>query len=191
MGNSTFIFIDGHYLDLVIRELSVQKVDYYKLSKELAKEQKLWWEKTYYYFAPPYQGDPPTKEEADRRAKYDRYISIIKKLKNFVVREGRCQKLPDGYHEKGVDTLITIDLMDTSFHNEIKNIILITADTDFVPIIKRLSEKQINTILYYYSDRIRNSKFSLSNELIEACHKSILISKDILEKARLTPKTKN
>ena len=41
----------------------------------------------------------------------------------------------------------------------INNIILITSDTDFVPVIKDLREDKINVTLAYFTDRKRKSAF--------------------------------
>lgn len=195
MANPSYIFIEGHYLDLITRHLfpaehsrASIRVDFYKLSMALAREQGLWWGKTFYYCAPPYQSEPPTEAEARKRAGYDRYINIVKRFKNFTIREGRCQKIDGGYNEKGVDTLLTMDLMRLSENKEIKDIILLTCDTDFIPIIKDVRTRGVNVVLYYFTDHARHSKFSFSNDLTQACDKSALITKELLDGAKLLPK---
>ena len=49
-----------------------------------------------------------------RRRNYDKFINILKRYQDIVVREGRCQKVDGGFTEKGVDTLLTMDLMGTT-----------------------------------------------------------------------------
>ena len=51
--------------------------------------------------------------------------------------------------QKGVDSLVVIDLMNVhNDHPEVKKIILIASDSDFVPVIDNLRKKGIKTILY-------------------------------------------
>lgn len=97
-------------------------------------------------------------------------------LPNFFVREGRCQKIDGHYQQKGVDTLITIDLF--KIPENIKTIILLVCDTDFVPVLNEIRSRGIKVILYYFSDRVRNSKFSMSNHILSACDEYFLLTKE-------------
>lgn len=143
----------------------------------------MWCKGVFYYTAPPYQSSNPTPEEKERKSNYDRFINKIKKIPNFIVREGRCQKLDDGFHQKGVDTLLTLDLVDITKKKDIKTIVLVICDTDFVPILKRISDSGFEIILFYYSDFKRNSKFSMSNHLFTVCDKHILIELEHFNKS--------
>ena len=82
------------------------------------------------------------------------------------------------YKQKGVDTFLTMDLMDMPLENpKIKTVILIASDSDFVPVIRRLKELGIDVILYTYFERDRKSKFSTSNKLLSAVTKYIKLNK--------------
>jgi uncharacterized LabA/DUF88 family protein len=96
----------------------------------------------------------------------------------IVIREGRCQKIGNTYQQKGVDTLITIDLSRIPKKEDIDEVILLSSDTDFVPIIKDLNEDGVKVILAYFTDRRRKSAFSLSNHLWKVCKNKILIRKE-------------
>jgi uncharacterized LabA/DUF88 family protein len=119
-----------------------------------------------------------------RRRKYDKWVSKLRRIHNFVVREGRCQKVNGDYHQKGVDTLITMDLMTIPAQKSIKTIILVSCDTDFVPILKQIQEKGLKVILFYYNDFIRGSTFSMSNHILDTCPENVLITKEQLEKSK-------
>jgi uncharacterized LabA/DUF88 family protein len=152
----------------------------------LAREQELWCSRTYYYTAPPYQSPKPTEDEIERRRKYDKFVSKLKSIPNFFVREGRCQKGDDDFHQKGVDTLLVMDLMDTILQRNIKSILLLTSDTDFVPLLNKIrNDYKIRVILYYFSDYIRNSKFSMSNHLLTACDNHFLVKKEHIESNKI------
>ena len=176
---NTAVFIDGEYLSKIVKHFFDNKPPAYDIRKfafTLARKQDLWCGDIFYYTAPPYQAPTPTEGQMKRRANYDRFVSILKGMHNFHVREGRCQKLDDGYHQKGVDTLLTMDLMTTALLGEIKTIILLACDTDFVPVLNRIREdSKVTVILYYYSDFVRRSKFSMSNHMLTACDKHILM----------------
>jgi len=188
INNSVQVFIDSQYLYKVILEFEKlygvkYKLDYNQFAITLAKSLNKWLTKVYYYTAPPYQSSYPTEDEKIRLEKYVKVMNQYKKIKNFEVREGRCQKINDKYHEKGVDTLVTMDLVKTGYVEEVNTIILVACDTDYVPVINELRRKGIKVILFHYTDRVRNSKFSLSNHLENACDQCILLSKSLFEKS--------
>ncbi len=147
-------------------------------AKNLAKAKSLECKKIYFYTAPPYQSPKPTKEENKRKANYDKFISKLKEVE-IKIREGRCQKIDSTYQQKGVDTLLTIDLSRIPKKEGISDVIVVTSDTDFVPIINDLSEDGINVILAYFTDKKRKSGLSLSNHLWKACKDKIKIKKEL------------
>jgi uncharacterized LabA/DUF88 family protein len=176
----TIVFIDGGYLSFISKFFGKGKPLKYKMeifAKNIAQSKKLECEKIYFYTAPPYQDSKPTKEENKRKANYDKFIIKLKEA-GIIVREGRCQKIDNTYQQKGVDTLLTIDLSRIPKKEKISEVIVLTSDTDFVPIIKDLSEDGISVILAYFTDRKRKSGLSLSNHLWEVCKDKIKIKKE-------------
>jgi len=176
----TIVFIDAGYLSFISKFFGDEKPLRYKMevfAQNLAKSKKLTCKKIYFYTAPPYQDSKPTKEENRRKASYDKFVAKLKEV-GIIVREGRCQKIDNTYQQKGVDTLLTIDLSRIPRKEGISDVIVVTSDTDFVPIIRDLSEDGINVILAYFTDRKRKSGLSLSNHLWEACKNKIRIKKE-------------
>ncbi|HLD54642.1 MAG TPA: NYN domain-containing protein [Candidatus Nanoarchaeia archaeon] len=184
----TLVFIDEGFLSKLSKHLGKTKyikINYLKFAKQLSKKQNLFCKKIFYYTAPPYQSEPPSEKEELMKKGYDCFIKSFKKNNEVIVREGRCQKIKDEngetrYKQKGVDTLLTIDLSHLKEdYPEIKKIILISSDTDFCPAIKDI-KKRWNTevLLYTYFDRKRKSKFSLSNDLIACCSKYFKLTKE-------------
>ena len=185
----TFVFIDSQYLSIIAKHLFGRTPHYFinGLAYTLAKEQGLWCKGVFYYTAPPYQDPIPAREDAHRRHNYDRFINNLKKIEGFTVREGRCQKVDGEFHEKGVDALMTMDLMETAYKDKMKKIILIACDTDFVPVLNRLRESHgVTIILYYFTDRVRGSRFSMSNHILTACDKTVLLKKGHFEQNMMT-----
>lgn len=179
----TIVFIDAGYLSFISKFFGNGKPLKYKMevfAKNLAKSKNLECKKIYFYTAPPYQDSTPTKEENRRKANYDKFVSKLKEVGIFV-REGRCQKIDNTFQQKGVDTLLTIDLSRIPNKEGISNVIVLTSDTDFVPIINDLSEDGINVILAYFTDRKRKSGLSLSNHLWKACKDKLKIRKEFFK----------
>src|SRR3989344_3583533 len=179
---STAVLIDAGYLGEISKRFSNNrgylKVDILNLSKYISIKIGCWMRETYYYTAPPFQGTPPTDNESKFKAGYDKFISKLRK-DGIIVREGRVQKIDGDFSQKGVDTLLVMDLMQIASKKKYKTIILLACDTDFVPIINKLSnEDGIKIHLYYYTDKIRKSKFSMSNEILDACKNKTLLTKE-------------
>lgn len=190
--SDTLVFIDEGFLSKLSKHLGKEKYlkfDKIKLANNLAKKQSLLCKKIFYYTAPPFQSEPPTKKEEMMKEGYDSFIRKLRK-KEVTVREGRCQRLKiDGqfkYIQKAVDVYMAMDLTNIPVkYPDIKKIIIIATDSDFVPVIENLEEQGIKTLLYTYYERKRNTNFSRSNHLIKSAHKYVLLSEQDFESASL------
>lgn len=195
--NKTLIFIDGGFLSKLSKNLGDGKhlkFDYVGFSKSLAREKGLILEKIFYYTAPPFQSHQPREEEILRKKGYDKFINKFGKEKLVQVREGRVQRLINSkgveeFHQKGVDTLMTLDLafVKDKFPN-IKKLILVTSDTDFCSVITELKNFGIEVILFSYYERKRNSNFLLSHHLVDCCEEVEYLKKEDLLKFPLKDK---
>jgi len=81
--------------------------------------------------------------QTKRRTGYDLFINKLKRIPNFNVYEGRCQKVDGEFHQKGVDTLLTMGLMEFAIQNKGGTIIIIACDTDFVPILNSIRKNMV------------------------------------------------
>lgn len=186
----TLIFIDGGFLSKLSKYFGNGKYinfDLIKFAKGISKKYDLICSHIFYYTAPPFQANPPNKLENLKREKYDRFISKLSKKAVITIREGRCQRTKkfDGkfeYSQKGVDTLMTMDLVSIPInYPNIKNVIVIACDSDFIPILKNLRALNIKIILATYFDNKRNSIFSTSNELIKSVSEYLKLNKTDFE----------
>lgn len=182
------VFIDGGFISKVsynLGERSHLKYDLVRFAKRLTGKEELIFSKLFYYNAPPYQSEIPTREQKERKEKYDKFISKLKISggDEITVREGRLQRTKNEkgefmFKQKGVDTHLIMDLMTIPVvYPKIKKIILVASDSDFVPIVNRLKQFEIEVMLYTYFDRERNSKFSTSNFLLKSVKKWKQLSK--------------
>ena len=187
------IMIDAGFLSKVSHKLGEGhyfRYDLLKFSKRLAGKQNLIFKHLFFYNAPPFQSSNPPPDEKKRKEEYDSFVQKLNKNKEVTIREGRCQRLKiDGkyiYKQKGVDTLLTMDLMDMPIENpKIKTVILIASDSDFVPIIKRLKRLGIEVILHTYFERDRKSKFSTSNKLLKVVTRYVRLNKQDFQECKL------
>ncbi len=181
----TLVFVDAGFLSKLSFYFGNEKYLVYDLNnfaKYLCEKQELNCKQIFYYTAPPFQNAIPTKIEERKKEGYDRFIKKLKR-KEIIVREGRCQRLKINgnlvFHQKAVDVCLAMDLTNIPIKfPEVKKIILIASDSDFVPVIKNLEENGIETILHTYYEKKRNFNFSRSNDLIKSVYKYVLISKD-------------
>ena len=177
MAENSFVFLVGGFLSKLNKHFGngkYIKYDLIKFAKNLAKKQNLSCKHIFYYNAPPFQGTPPTLEQRKKKEGYDKFIKILSKNKEITIREGRLQRLKIIekflYKQKGVDTLLTIDLSHIKEDfPDVNKIILVACDTDFCPVVEDVKRRKIIVILYTYFDRIRESSFSRANHLISCC----------------------
>ena len=183
------VFIDAGFLSKVSRELGdghYFKYDLLKFSKNLCGNLEFVFKHLFFYNAPPYQSTNPNEGQKKRKEEYDSFVSKLV-IDDFVtIKEGRCQRLRVGgryiYKQKGVDTLLTMGLMDIPIkYPKIKQVILIASDSDFVPVIERLKDLGIKVILFTYFNRVRNSNFSRSNDLIKSVSRYVKLKKEDFE----------
>jgi uncharacterized LabA/DUF88 family protein len=181
MIEEVIIFVDGAYLSYISKFFGNGKHLKFKIENfccKIAGENGLICKEIFYYTAPPFQEQ--NEKSNERKANYDKFIQKLKRANlKITIREGRCQKINSDFSQKGVDTLITMDLLKQAQLKKTRNFLLISADTDFVPIIKDIQENnKINVILAYFTDLKRKSPFSLSNHLWVCCKQKILITKN-------------
>jgi len=180
MNLNTVIFVDAGYLSALSKYFGKGKhlkLDIVKFASYLAKKEGFACEHIFYYTAPPFQSNTPTEREASLKAGYDSFVSKLRKQECITIREGRVQKIGEIFSQKGVDTLITLDLYEKAMEKRHSVLILVSGDTDFVPAVDRV-RKIFGTKIYlfYFTDRTRGSIFSLSNHIAKAVDKTIQLN---------------
>lgn len=193
MVDKTIIFVDDGFLAKLSKYFGggkYLKFDRITLCKNIAKNQNLECEKIFYYTAPPFKSNKPTKDEIERDIKYKRFKEKLLKDDIISVKEGRCQRIDIGnkfiYKQKAVDPLLVLDIMAIPIEcPNIKKVILIASDSDFVPVIEKLKKFGIETILYTYFVKKRDTGLSRSNYLMRAVSKYIKFTKEDFDNAPL------
>ena len=186
----TLVFADDGFFGLVKKHFQKEEgkpKKYLQTFRNICKKETLELKHLYVYTAPPYQSPKPTKKEDFMMSKYQNMTKMLRRKKWVTLREGRCQKIlnEDGtfeYYQKGVDALVIMDMYDIKDnYPNIKKIILIASDSDFVPVIERMKQKGFEVIVYTYFDRQRNSRFSTSNHLLRVASKWVRLKSEDFE----------
>lgn len=148
----TAIFIDGGYLDKVLKkEYNKISIDYAKLSEEIVNNNLIL--RTYYYNCPPYQSNPSTVEERERVSRADKFYAMLNRLPKYEVRHGRLARRDGRFEQKGVDTLLSVDMVNLAASRQISDAILIAGDYDFIPAVKVAKDHAVNITLYHSKER--------------------------------------
>ena len=186
----TLAFVDDGFFGLVkkhFQEEDGKPKKYLQTFRNICKKENLNLKHLYIYTAPPYQSPTLKKIETFLMSKYQNMTKMLRRKKWVTLREGRCQKIineqgKEEFSQKGIDALIILDMYDIKEnYPDIKKIILIASDSDFVPVIERMKQKGFKIILYTYFDRKRNSRFSTSNHLLKVASKWIKLQRNDFE----------
>jgi uncharacterized LabA/DUF88 family protein len=161
MSERAAVFIDGGYFDKVLSSLGRVRPDYLRFSDKVCCGAERF--RTYYYHCMPHQSNPPTEEERNRYAAMDHFVHSLRRLTRFEVCLGRLQHINGEYRQKGIDTLLSIDIVELAATGQIGKAILVSGDSDFVPAIKRAKAKGVIVELFY------SPATYLHTELFEAC----------------------
>lgn len=145
------IFIDGGYLAKIAKKYNNSGIDFLNLSREMSQGKEIL--RTYYYNCLPYQGSPPTTDEKERFSKAQKFFNALERIPRYEVREGRLAKRGNEFEQKGIDTLLSIDLVNLAASGKISDAVLLAGDSDFLPAVKVAKEHGVNIFLYHGRDR--------------------------------------
>ena len=186
----TIVFVDDGFFGLVKKHLQKKtgkSLSYLQAFRNICNKERLNLRHVFIYTCPPYQSSKPSEREDFLMSQYQNMTKMLRKKEWVTLREGRCQKIinSDGepeYCQKGVDALVIMDMYDfKETYPNIKKIILIASDSDFVPVIGRMKQKGTEVIVYTYFDRKRNSSFSRYNELLKVASKWVKLKTEDFE----------
>ena len=169
------IFIDGGYFRKCVSKLEkdVMKLSYYLLASSLteATNTKDYFEtspqliKTYYYDGVPnieqdlhwYSGEKLSKAKEKIQTKKEKQEKLLKFIEDkdfFKVRRGRSVLDGKGdFRQKGVDSLIALDMISKAYLGHYDEAVLVTGDSDFIEIVEGVQQAGvIVTGAYLYPD---------------------------------------
>ena len=182
MPNRVAIFIDGAYLDFLLKEeFQDARINYEALSKHLAGDSDIL--RTYYYHCPAYQGNPPLKEESERYAAQRKFFTALEDIPRYTVRLGRLAYRGSDkfghprYEQKRVDILLGVDLVLLAAKQTIQEAILVAGDSDFIPAVQVAKQEGVLVRLFHGGRP--------HNELWQECDERNQFSSAIIDTVRM------
>lgn len=166
-SNTIYAFVDGAYLRRLARDGSRPLPDPRKLvigamgrssmaewcSTDPLKASTVWLSRLTYYDARPDQGTPASEN-------LESYWKAIELLPDcdlgFGALRGRSRR------QKGVDTLIAVDMLSGAFDRIFSVAILVAGDADFVPVVQEVKRRGVMVGLV-------GEPTSTAEDLIRAC----------------------
>lgn len=166
------VIIDGSNFYFKLKELRLHNLlefNFSKFAKTLARNNNV--VKSMYYIG---------KIRTDRSTKAEKMLADQQKLfahlkkHNFRYSLGYLLKSGGKYREKGVDVNMAVDILVATYENLCDHIILVSSDTDLLPVIKKAKEKG-KTVEYI------GFSHQPSIAMVANCSKSRLLTKHDLE----------
>lgn len=185
MANRVAIFIDGAYLDYLLKdEFGGARIDYRALSQQMAGDSDIL--RTYYYHCAPYQGNPPTQDERERYSTQRRFFDTLDKLPRYSVRLGRLARRLDHrgrprYEQKRVDILLGVDMVQLAAKQNIQEAILLAGDSDFIPAVTAAKSEGV-VIKLFHGERPHSDLWQEADErtqITQCFVDSILLCRDL------------
>lgn len=178
------VFIDGNNLFHRMQEFyHTHQIDIYELSKILCCQNRQLLQIRYYY-------SPFVRRINEKTANWQQtYVTQIEKISNIFIHEGKYIRkktllkketfdkirnvvTPEdltGYVEKGIDTKIAVDMISMGIDKKYDTAILVSSDSDFVPVINELKNRKVAAQVAAFQDG-NYTCYDLKN----ACLKSFL-----------------
>ena len=137
------IFVDLGYL----MKITDSRLDFRKFINTITNKfpkQELF--RAFFYDCLPY--DERSSNSAILIERKLRFIDAIKKIPKTEIRLGQIQYNGGEYQQKQVDISLAVDALKFSLLNKISDVVLVTGDSDFVPLVRELKEFGTNVHIY-------------------------------------------
>jgi len=170
------IFIDRGYLRSKLKDFGKFSLDFYKFSEKIARTIKCNRLRTYYYDCLPIRISGNEKSEMLYKSKKN-FCNKISLLPRFEISFGELQYIKGTYKQKKVDVLMSLDIADKCFENQITHAVIVAGDSDFIPAIKRAKgygaivhlvahKESVNNEILQETDEIHNLNVKFINDCL-------------------------
>jgi uncharacterized LabA/DUF88 family protein len=161
------VFIDGGYFNKCLKKyFSSQGVDYLKFSEEICMHVGAKRLRTYFYHCLPFVREG-SKEDEKRHSSAELFLTKLKRLSRFEVKLGKLQLIGGQFKQKMIDVLMSLDIVDMCFNNQISQAIIVAGDSDFIPALKKAKDCGAIIHLFYHPDAVHNELLDIVDELHE------------------------
>ena len=165
----TAIFIDGGYLE----KCADPGVDYAALVKRLRGDNRLL--QAYYYNGYPYDPQRLSKATPQNIAFFENKMRFFRKLESlpkFTCRYGYTVYREGIFMQKGVDTLIVVDMLTLAARKSVDSIMLLAGDRDLMPGVKAVREFGVIVDLFTFD------KKTYAETLVNECDSHTELNRD-------------
>lgn len=161
------IFIDGSNLYHKLKELHIPNTvefNYGGLCKKLARDREII--SCRYYVGAIRAKDNDKKGQSLRANQLKLFNNLM--AQGFVIKKGNFLFNGGGYHEKGVDVKLAVDLLVGAYDNIWDTAIIISSDSDLNPAIKKVKhlKKNVEYIGFSHNPCYSLQKFSSLSRLL-------------------------
>lgn len=133
------VYVDGSNLYHKLKDLEIKNSIYFQygaLATFLAQSRTLVAKKYYVGVVRAKDGDEKAKKLQESQMKLFNHLGS--KQEGFSVQRGYLMKNDGVFHEKGVDVKIAVDLLVGAYEDKYDTAILISSDTDLIPVIEKV-----------------------------------------------------
>ncbi len=185
MSEKCAVFIDGGYLENLLVDLKIYRIDFNRLSEKMAGGLTLL--RTYYYHCLPFEPDDPQPEDRERMDGKKRFFHALTNLPRYEVRLGYA--VPRGRDEngrllvqqKGVDVQLAVDMVRLSYLRSIGYACLLAGDGDYTPMVQ--TAKDAGVVVKLFHGDGPNSR--VAERLVQVCDEHTYIDRNFFDDCRL------
>lgn len=163
MAKKVFIAIDGGNFYRKLKDKNIgclhpSEFNYASFVKFLARKDKII---GINYYVGQVREEPNNEKSKILKRDQDRFLARLQNL-GFIVKRGYILKSDGGYHEKGVDVQIAVDICMMAVRKEYDRLILVSSDTDLIPAIKEVKVlgKHVEYVGFDFSPSFALIRFS-------------------------------
>ncbi|MFX0106892.1 MAG: NYN domain-containing protein [Candidatus Hodarchaeota archaeon] len=180
------VFIDIGYFGKVLKYcFGEPRINFEQFSDLLCEGRERL--RTYVYDCTPYESTPPTSEETRRVANHVRFINSLTRLSRFDVRLGKTalNPLTGEFYQRGVDVLLTVDLMRMAWSRQVDTAILVTGERDLIPAIESAKDAGLLIIIYHKecNDNQDRPVTRVHDDLLSVCDEWAYIENELIEQS--------
>lgn len=133
------IFIDGSNFYFKLKDLNIPNLTYFNygnFSLWISQDRKIVSKKYYVGCVKAKENDKKAKKM--RENQLNLFNNLSSKKNGFYVEKGYIMKNDNSFHEKGVDVKIAVDILVGAYEDLFDAVLLISSDTDLIPVIKKV-----------------------------------------------------
>jgi uncharacterized LabA/DUF88 family protein len=158
----SYLFVDGNYFYNFLKDVFLKYFELENIPEINLNLLTFNFTKVFYYDTSPTKKNNQTDEQFEKLKKEKEiYFDKLREINGYHVYEGIARIRRKRQIQKGVDTMIAIDMLRHTFRKNMHEAALLAGDLDFLPLLEALVMEGMFTTLWYDSN-------SVSKDLLKA-----------------------